>query len=182
MGQLHPLAVFLQRAVAGVQQKGGLDNLVSVPYGYASGPTEQGVHPGGELGGGEGLGNIVVRPGHQAAHLVHFLGAGGEHNDAHLGVARPDAAAYLKTVHLPGEHDVQQGYLHIRVLLDEGQGFFAGAGLDGVISRPLQVDDHKAADIGLVLQHQDLSCQIDHHFLNIRTFRTWSVGGWPTPR
>ena len=46
----------------------------------APGLVEPGIHPGGKLGRGEGLGHIVVRPRHQAGHLVHLLRAGREHD------------------------------------------------------------------------------------------------------
>ena len=134
-----------------------LMDLIRLPGWLTPCPAIQGVHTGGEFGGREGLGHIVVRPRHQPCHLVHLLGAGGEHNNADLGVARPDAAAHLKAVHLPGQHDVQQGHPNVRIAGDLLQGLLTGARLDGLISRPLEVDDHKAADIGFILQNQYFS-------------------------
>ena len=87
-----------------------------LPRPVAAGAAEQGVHAGGQLGRGEGLGHIVVRAGHQAGHLVHLLGTGGEHDDADFVVGGPDAAADLKAVDVR-QHDVQQGHPGVRVVL-----------------------------------------------------------------
>lgn len=59
-----------------------------------------------QLGGGEGLGDIVVRAGHKARDLVHFLRARREHDDADGLVRRTDAAADLEAVDIR-QHDVQ---------------------------------------------------------------------------
>ncbi|CAN4002036.1 hypothetical protein ICNMLN_ICNMLN_10855, partial [Dysosmobacter welbionis] len=80
LGQLDSLAVLLQRPVAGVQQEGILPNLPGLGDLLSAGPAEQGVHTGGKLCRGEGLGHIVVGAGHQSRHLVHLLGTGGEHD------------------------------------------------------------------------------------------------------
>ncbi len=156
--QLHPLPVLFQRTVARIQQKRRLTDLIRVSPGlFAAGPAVKGVHPGSQFRRGKGLCHIIVGPGHEACHLVHLLGPGRKHNNAHLHVAGPDAPAHLKAVHLPRQHDVQQGHLHIRVFAELLQRLFAVGGFNGLIPRAFQVDDHKTPNIGFVLQNQNLS-------------------------
>ena len=150
LGELDALAVLFQAAAAGVEDEGGLaDDAVVADV--AANAAVEGVDAGGELCGGEGLGDVVVGPGHKAGDLVHLLGAGGEHDDADLRVARPDAAADLEAVHIR-QHDVQQGHTHVGVQAQLLQGLLPGAGLDGLIPGAVEVDDHKAADVRFILQ------------------------------
>ena len=155
LGELDTLAVLLQSAVAGIEQEGVLPDLSGLGGDISPGPAEQRVHPGGQLRRGEGLCHIVVGTGHQSRHLVHLLGAGGQHNDADLCVGDPDPAADLKAVD-SGQHDVQQRHLGIRILLEPLQCLLAGLCLDDVISGPAQVNDNETADAGLVFQNQNL--------------------------
>ena len=148
----------------GVQQERRLADLAGIHRVPSAGTAVEGVDAGGELRRREGLGHIVVRPGHQPGHLVHLLRAGGKHDNADVVVPRPDTAADLKSVHV-GQHDVQQRHLDVRVALELGQRLLPGLGLDGLIAGPLKVDDHKAADVRLILQHQYL-------FHPVSSFRT----------
>ncbi len=116
---------FSRRAVAGVQHEGRLADLAVVAD-VAADAAVEGVHAGGQLGGGEGLGDIVVGAGHKAGDLVHLLGAGGEHDDADVRVGRADAAADLEAVDVR-QHDVQQGHTDIGVLAQLLQRLLAGS-------------------------------------------------------
>ena len=118
--------------------------------------ADQGVHPGGKLRRGEGLGHIVVGPVHQARDLVHLLGPGRQHDDADAGIGGPDAAAYLEAVDAR-QHHVQQGHQGVRIGVELIQGLLAGLGLHHLIARPAQVDDDKTADAGFILQDHYLS-------------------------
>ena len=137
--------------VPGVHDEGSLPQKVLEGHAVSGNAPEQGVHPGGQLRRGEGLGHIVIGPGHQPRDLVHFLGPGGEHDDADLFVSRPDAAADLEAVHIR-QHDVQQGHTHVGVQAQLLQGLLPGAGLDGLIPGAVEVDDHKASDVRFILQ------------------------------
>ena len=117
--------------------------------------ADQRVDAGGELGGGEGLGDVVVRAGHQACDLVDLLALGRQHDDTHFRAGRADAAADLKAVDVR-QHHVQQRQTDVGIDLELFQGLRSVFGLDGLVSAAAQVDDHKAADIGLVLEHEYL--------------------------
>ena len=81
--------------------------------------AQDGLDPGHQLAGVEGLGEVVVRPQLQAHDLVHVVGAGGEHDDGHRAVlAQP--AADLPAVH-PGHHQIQ----HDQVRLEPARRFQA---------------------------------------------------------
>ena len=100
------------------------------------------VDAGGELRRREGLGHIVVRPGHEARHLVHLLGPGREHDDADLLIGGTDVAADLKAIHIR-QHNIQNGNAGVWMFLQTVQRLLTGTGLNGVIPGPLQVDHHK---------------------------------------
>ena len=153
LGELDALAVFLQGAVAGIEQEGRLADLADLHRTAAAAAHER-VHAGGKLGGGKGLGDVVIRAGHQTGDLIHLLGAGGEHDDADGGIGGADAAADLKAINA-GEHDVQQGHADVAVLGQELQGLLPALGLHHLITGTAEIDDDKAADAGLVLQYQD---------------------------
>ena len=75
--RLHALAVFFQRAVARIETERPLPDLPGIlGVLLAAGAAEERVDAGGQLGGGEGLGDIVVRAGHKTGDLVHFLACG----------------------------------------------------------------------------------------------------------
>ena len=76
---------------------------------------------------------------------------------AHDNITEAIEAADLKAVD-PRQHDVQQRHPGIGVLLQLVQCLFAGLRLNDVVPGTAQVDDDKAADAGLILQH--------HYFLH----------------
>ena len=166
--QLDPFAVFLQCAVPQIQHEGRAGQLVLLRlllHAAAAAAAHQRVHACRQLGRGEGLCHIVVGAGHQARHLVHFLGAGRQHDDANSGVVGPQTAAYLKPIDA-GQHHVQQRYPDILLGLQLFQRFLAAFGLDDLVSGAAQIDDDKATDIGFILQYQYLSHGVLLSFLN----------------
>ena len=104
-----------------------------------------------ELGGGEGLGNIVVRAAAQTRYLVPFLGAGGEHYDADGPAPFADAAADLKPVDA-GHHDVE--YHDVEGAsggVPRGESFFTVADGGHLPAFTLKVDDDEVPDGPFVL-------------------------------
>ena len=71
--------------------------------------SQQGLDPHHQLLQVEGLGQVVVGAGVEAAHLVFDAAQGGEHQDRDLGGALIAAQALAKgePIH-PGQHQVQQ--------------------------------------------------------------------------
>ena len=66
-------------------------------------PPQLGFHPGHQLQGEEGLGDVVVRPQGQAVDFVQLLPFGGEH-DHRVLVPFPDAPAQLKAADFRQHH------------------------------------------------------------------------------
>ena len=140
--------------IAGVHHEGSLGQQLGAGGTIAADTAVQRVNAGSQLGGRKGLGDIVVRAGHQAGDLVHLLRAGSEHDNAHLLVGGADAAADLKAVHVPRHHNIQNGNANVRGLSDGVQRLLTVPRLDGVVPRPLQVNDHKASDIQFIFHNQ----------------------------
>ena len=67
----------------------------------------------------------------------------------------------LKTVYIR-EHHVQKGDADVLVLLEQLERFLARGGLQRVVARAAQVDDHEAADGVFVLKDQYFSSQAPH--------------------
>ena len=65
---------------------------IPLVLGLAPDPPEDGVHPGDDLGEGEGLGHVVVAADGQAGHLVLDGVAGGEEEDRVPGCRRTAGA------------------------------------------------------------------------------------------
>ena len=169
LGQLDGTLPLEEGPVAQVQAELSGDQLVpdgALPLVGGQGhPAVHRVHPGHQLRGGEGLGHVVVGAHHQAAYLVHFLGAGGEEDDADGGVFPPQLLAHRQAVVFPGHHDVQHGHVEVAVfLVVELQSPVAGLGLEGLVAGPFQVDDHKFTNVLFVLRNKDLTHTEDPPF------------------
>ena len=145
---------FFQGMVPGVHNKRPLGQQLGADHAVAADAAEQGIHPRRQLSGREGLRHIVVRTGHQAGHLVHFLCSGGEHNDADLLAGGADAAADLEAVDVR-QHNIQNGNADVRVFCQTVKRLLAGSSLDGIVASPLQIDHHKAADVHFIFQYQN---------------------------
>ena len=114
--------------------------------------AERDPHPGQQLGHGEGLGDVVVRPLVEGQHLAGVGALGRPDDDGQVGPA-PDAAAHLHPVdvgQVEVEHD-QGGRLQggdvDRLLAGDGGQHPVAAGLQ---SRPQRPQDGR-----LVVDHQD---------------------------
>ena len=151
--QADVLAVFVERARAQVQHERAAREHVLGALAAADAAVER-VHAREQLGGGEGLRNIVVGAGHEAGNLVHLLALGAEHEDAHLGAGRADAAADLKAVNVR-QHHVEQGDERVRILLELFERLFARSRLNGFVTGAAQVDDDEAADAGFILKYEN---------------------------
>lgn len=162
--ELDALAVFVQRAVARVEQEGpALELRLLRLLVRADAPVER-VHAREQLRRGEGLCDIVVRARHQARDLVHLLAQRREHDYAHLGAGGPDAAADLKAVYVR-QHDVQQRHAYVVVFLKQAKRLLARGRLNRLVARAPEIYDDKAADAGFVLEHQYLLDVVHAPFL-----------------
>jgi hypothetical protein len=66
--------------------------------GRAGGAAEDGAETGDQLADAEGLGDVVVGAGVEAADLVDLLGAGGQHDDGHQAIEAAQLLADLEPV------------------------------------------------------------------------------------
>ena len=133
--------------------------------------AEDGLDPGQQLAGREGLGDVVVGAELEAEDAVVFSSTGGDEDDgdgAEGGVIA-QAAADVEAVS-PGNHDVEQeegGRLALGVG-DEA----CGGGVDaGRKAGGFQVMLDQARDIGVILKHKDGLAQVRG------SFRRNRVGG-----
>ena len=141
--------------VPGIHDKGTLGQQFRADVGITANAAVQGINSGSQLCRRERLGNIVVSTGHKAGNLVHFLGAGSQHNDAQLLVGGTDLPANFKTVHIAGNHDIQDHNAYIRIVCNGIQGLLTGSGFNDIIACTLQIDHHKAADIQFIFHNQN---------------------------
>jgi len=165
------LTVLFKGTVADVKHERAADDLNGVLLLLVNAETaDERVDARCELRGGKGLGDVVVRAGHKPGDLVDLLTFCREHDDAHLGAGRADAAADLKPVDI-GQHDIQQGKADVGVLLELFKSHFSVLGLYRLEAAAAQVDDHKAADICFVFQNKYLLHICDfpllRHFVSI---------------
>ncbi len=116
---------------------------------------QHGLDPGDQFAGGERFHHIVVDTGFEAVDAIHFLAAGGEHDDR-------DLAAELFLAQAPGhfepararQHPVEQD--QVGHLLGQRQLGGAGIGcLDRVHAGLAQGEGDHFADRGFVFNDQD---------------------------
>ncbi len=108
-GENHLLAVAVEQAVADHVQTPGVEaDHLGLALLTEADPAQQGLDPGLQLAGAEGLADVVIGAQLQADDPVGLVGAGGEHDDRHLGQARVFAhpAAEAEAV-LVGQHHVE---------------------------------------------------------------------------
>ena len=146
--QQHPLL----RAVA----QSAVDDLSALALGVHVAQLgiapELATHPGHQLLGMEGLGDVVVRPHGQAEHLVRVLALGAEHNNGQVALF-PDFHHRRKPVQLWHHHvddDQPQGGVY-RLL----QRLHAIVGLEHLIALFFQQDGDGTDDFGIVIHHQN---------------------------
>ena len=120
--------------------------------------------PGQQLGGAEGLGQIVVGPLVQCRYLVPLVRAGGDHHHRQAGPA-PQLPEDVQPVHV-GQAQIQNHQIRA-VGGDHGKPLRPGAGLDGLIALAVQHGGDELGDALLVLDdqylfpyiHVDTSCR-----------------------
>ena len=111
------------------------------------------VHSGCQFRGGKRLCDIVVRPEHQPADLIHFLCSGSQHNDADGGALFPQLFADGKAVNA-GHHNIQQDNVKIAVFFFEHtQCVLAAADITNVIAGTLEVNDDKVPNHIFIFTH-----------------------------
>ena len=114
--------------------------------------AQQGADAGGELFGGEGLGQIVVGPGLQSGHHVMGVGSGGDHDDGH--VAGPaQGAAHLEPVGV-GKHDVDEHHIGGR-LGERGERLLSVGRLLNVPALVFEGQAHRGTNPLVVFNGQD---------------------------
>ena len=125
-----------------------------------AGMADGGADAGQQLGGAEGLHQIVVGAVIQGVHLVVLMVPGGHHHHRQVGPFA-HGLEHLHAVHIR-QTQVQNNQVRA-VGGDHGQRFFTAAHDDGVI--PIGVEDHgdEVADALLILHDQNLI--LDLHVL-----------------
>ena len=151
--QVDLLAVAGQAAAADIElERAGAQFCLRLLLGAAHAyPAVNGIHPGHQLAGAKGLGDVVIGAQHQAVHLVHLLAFGGKHDDAQGIIFLPDMLADGKTVDA-GHHDIQNGDRKaVALLIKDTDGILAAADINDLVAAALQIDDLKFTDGVLVL-------------------------------
>ena len=117
-------------------------------------PSQRRTDASQQLGRAEGLVDEVVGARVQGFHFVLLGVAHGEHDDPHAG-AGADLAAGSQSAHARHIHVEQdQVGMIIAQLLER---LFAGLGVVHFIAGASESGPHDAADLGLVVYHQDAS-------------------------
>lgn len=99
----------------------------------------------------EGFGDVVVGAGIERGDLFGFAGAHGEHDHRHVGPLA-DLAQHFMPIAI-GQADVQHHQFGA-LPGQQGQAFFAGAGLQHTIALRTQADVEETADLRLVVDDQ----------------------------
>ncbi len=117
---------------------------------------EHGADAGHQLGHGEGLDDVVVGAGVQAADAVSLFAPGGEHDDRQVAglIARAQAPADLHARHL-GQHPVQQDQVR-RLLVDHHQRQVPVAGDADAIAFLVEIVLEQGGQGILVLDHKNI--------------------------
>ena len=155
--QVDELAVLGDGAALEIEGKGSALNdagLLVLDEAHADPPVD-GIHTGGQLRGREGLGDVVVRPEHQTADLIHFLCACGKHDDAQRGALLPQLLADSEAVDA-GHHDVQQHDVEVAVLLvKDTERLLTAVHIDHLVACTFQIDHDKITNDIFVLANQN---------------------------
>ncbi len=144
--------------------------------------AEDGVHPGHQLPGREGLSHVVISPELEAEHPIHFVVSGAEdqYGDSSRSLGRrsagpgtpgppvtgpelvaPQPPADVEPVQLPGKSDVQDDQLGA-LPGHQGQPGLAVIGLQHPESVTTEVHRHKVRNVMVVLDHHQ-RVFVGHH-------------------
>ena len=118
-----------------------------------AGVADGGADAGQQLGGTEGLDQIVVGAVVQRLHLVSLVVPGGNHHNGQTGPLS-HGAQHLQAVHI---RQPQIQHDEVRTVGgDHGQRLFAGVDDDGVVAVGREDHRDEAADALLILHDQNL--------------------------
>ena len=142
------MLVVINGQVAG----GELAGLGDLGIGQGSaGVADGGTDPGQQLGGAEGLGDIVVRAVVQRLYLVMLVMAGGDHHHRQAGPFA-DGFQHFDAVHI---RQTQIQHDQIRTMGgDHGQRLLSAADNNGIIAVGCQDHGDEIADALLILYDQ----------------------------
>ena len=115
-------------------------------------PPQLALHPGDDLQGVEGLGDVVVRPDVQSQDLVRVLTFGGEEDDGDVAPL-PQLGGGPDAVQL-GHHDVHENQVDL-VLFHRQQGLLAVVGPQGLVALAGEIDVQRGNDILVVVADQN---------------------------
>ena len=125
---------------------------MSAPSAAAGRPAQGGANAGQQLADGEGLGDVIVGAQIERGDLVFLLAAGGKHHDGHLAPLA-DFADHFQAVAI-GQAEIEQH----QIRLARGglrDAFLGGDGFVKLIIFRGQRGAEEAADLGIVLDHQN---------------------------
>jgi hypothetical protein len=103
---------------------------------------------------GEGLGEIIVRPRHEAVQLVAQAAARGEHHHGQARRMAAQRAAQIEPVHV-GQAEIEQHHAE-RLGVDAGEHLRALAMPGDAVAPRGQPARHEASDADIVLDQQDV--------------------------
>ena len=120
-------------------------------------------HPGGQLGGGEGLHHIVVGAQLEAQDPVGLQALGRDQDHRHVAGAA-DGGQDVEAV-LGGEHDVEDDQVGLAVA-QAADGLGPGHGLGDLVALHLEQAAEHAPDLGVVVDHEELAHRPARHRLS----------------
>jgi hypothetical protein len=110
--------------------------------------TQDGVHPGDQLSGREGLDQVIVRSELETEDTVHLVIAGSQEENGDVAL-RPDPAAYIETVELTGKSDIENDDPRI-LLVHEHQALFSVPGEEHPKAIAAQIQVHEVSNMWIV--------------------------------
>ena len=158
-----------------------IDDANRIVYRIAEAVGAQGgAHPGQQLAGAKGFGDVIVGSQIQRLDLVLLGGAGREHDDGGQELL-PHKTDELQSVPVR-QAQIQDDKVRI-VGGEQGLAHGAGVGNKGLIAVGLQQRFNKAADVGLIFHDQNLEFVIAHlRFPPSRSIRSPARSGCWCPR
>tara|TARA_B100000959_G_C14967091_1_gene618202 strand:+ start:1879 stop:2523 length:645 start_codon:yes stop_codon:yes gene_type:complete len=114
-------------------------------------PSQNGLYPGSQLPGAEGLGDVVVGTQLEADHPVDLVIACGQHDHGNIRFS-PNPATALESVNLTREADVQNDKVG-GALTDHLKGLFTGGRQVHAVVIAAQVHIDEIGDVRVILDH-----------------------------
>ncbi len=148
VSRTSPALVVTRFAARSMVKSGVLMVGASSPAARAA---QRGAHPGQQLVHAERLGHVVVGAGIQSGHFLGLFGTGGQHDD------RDGRPAAQPTNHVDAVDVRQTEVDDNQIRLPLGGEVQAGTTILGdlnVVAARLEVHPQRAAELGLVVDHQ----------------------------